>query len=128
MEVYVCEVRDNRDPSGTGRVKVRFINRENDEKNVKDEDLRWAHPVLPVTSISTGGIGHKPPAPPIGARLLCTFIVDDNGKEYPYYFGSIIRSEKDSAKGIQQQDRKTGSLKPESGSENPDAPNKVIST
>lgn len=117
---HVVEVRDNKDPSGTGRVKVRFYNKENDEKNIKDENLRWAHPVLPITSISSGGIGHKPPAPPVGARLLCFFLPDDEDKQYPYYFGSIVRSEKDTSKGIQQQDRKTGAKNPESGNENPD--------
>lgn len=125
---YVAEVRDNKDPSGTGRVKIRFYNKENDEKNIKDENLRWAHPVMPVTSISRGGIGHKPPAPPIGSRLLCFFLPDDDDQQYPYYFGSIVRSEKDTAKGIQQQDRKTGAKQPESGNQNPDMPGGKIVT
>lgn len=117
---HVVEVRNNEDPSGTGRVKVRFYNKENDEKNIKDENLRWAHPVLPITSISSAGIGHKPPAPPVGARLLCFFLPDDEDKQYPYYFGCIVRSEKADEKGIQQQDKKTGAKAPTPGSQNPD--------
>lgn len=126
MYIEVVEVRDNRDPSGTGRVKVRAYNRENDEKNIPNESLRWAHPVLPVTAISSGGVGHKPPAPPIGSRLLCIFLPEDHDRQYPYYFGCIVRSEKVEEKGIQQRDNKTGTTKPSSGKQNPDMPGPPI--
>ena len=126
MEVHVVEVEDNKDPSGTGRVKLRFVNKENDTKNVPNEGLRWGHPVLPITSISSGGVGHKPPAPPIGARLLCFFLPDDKDKQYPYYFGCIVRSEKADEKGIQQQDKKTGAKAPAGGKQNPDMPGDKI--
>lgn len=119
---YIVEVRDNKDPSGTGRVKVRFYNKENDEKNIPDKGLRWAHPLLPATSLSSAGIGHKPPAPPIGARLICIFLPDDQDKQFPYYIGGIVRSEKADEKGIQQKDKRTGDKKPRSGKENPDMP------
>lgn len=125
---YVVEVRDNRDPSGTGRVKVRFYNKENDEKKIPDSDLKWAHPVMPITSISSGGVGHKPPAPPIGSRLLCFFLPDDDDKQYPYYIGSVVRSEKADEKGIQQRDKKTGAKKPSSNKQNPDMPGGKIVT
>lgn len=124
MDIEVVEVRDNRDPTGTGRVKVRAYNKENDENRISDKGLRWAHPVLPITAITAGGVGYKPPAPPIGARLLCMFLPEDHDRQYPLYFGCIIRSEKDNAKGIQQVDRKTGAKSPTDP--NPDGPHKVI--
>lgn len=106
---YIGEVRDNKDPSGTGRIKVRFYNKHNNEKEIPDDGLPWAHPMLPITSMTSGGIGHKPPAPPIGARIICIYLEDDPEQMYPYYIGCAIRSEKAETNGIQQEDKKTGS-------------------
>ena len=128
MDIEIVEVRENRDPTGTGRVKVRAYNKENDEQNIPDEGLRWAHPVLPITSISSGGIGHKPPAPPIGSRLLCVFLPEDHDRQYPYYFGCIVRSEKVDEKGVQQRDTRTGDTKAVAGNEAPDTPGGAITT
>lgn len=105
---YVAEVRDNRDPSGTGRVKVRFYNKENDETNIPDEGLKWAHPLFPITALPYAGTGTTPPAPLIGTRLICIYLPDDTGNQSPYYIGGIARAEKVEEKGIQQRDPKTG--------------------
>lgn len=109
---YVAEVRDNRDPSGTGRIKVRFYNKENNEKEIPDAGLKWAHPMLPITSMTSGGVGHKPPAPPIGARVICIYLDDDYEQRSPYYIGCVIRSERADSSGIQQTDTKTGTKAP----------------
>lgn len=121
--LHILEVRNNDDPSGSGLVKVREYNRENDEKEIPDEKLRWAHPVLPVTHITGGGVGTKPKAPPVGTRLVCFFAPDDHDKQYPFYLGCITRSEKVEQKGIQQRDPKTGAKTPEKPS--PDQPGTV---
>lgn len=118
---YVCEVRDNRDPSGSGRVKVRFYNKENDEQNIPDEGLKWAHPLYPVSAIPNGGIGSRFPPPMVGSRLLCIFLPDDDGQQSPFYIGGIPRSESVEVKGIQQKDPKTGT-KQISGKKSPDQP------
>jgi hypothetical protein len=126
MDIEIVEVRDNRDPSGTGRVKVRAYNKENDEQNIPDEGLRWAHPVLPITSVTMAGVGHKPPAPPIGARLLCMFLPEDHDRQYPYYFGCIVRSERVDEKGIQQRDTRTGANEIDPNKAAPDQPIAIV--
>lgn len=123
MFVEVVEVRDDRDPSGTGRVRVRAYNKENDEKNIPDETLRWAHPILPITSITSGGVGHKPLAPPIGSVLVCIFDEKDYDKQSPMYFGCLVRSEKVDEQGILQRDPKTGSKTVVAKNASPDSPN-----
>jgi hypothetical protein len=111
---YVCEVRENKDPSGSGRVKVRFYNKENDEQNIPDDGLSWAHPLYPISAIPNAGIGSSFPAPMVGSRLLCIFLPDDDGKQSPFYIGGIARSESAGVKGIQQKDPKNGAKKPSS--------------
>lgn len=106
---YIGEVRDNKDPSGTGRVKVRFYNKHNNEKEIPDSGLPWAHPVLPTTAMTSGGRGFKPPAPGIGDRIICIYLEDDPYQLYPYYIGCAVRSEKAETNGIQQEDKETGS-------------------
>jgi hypothetical protein len=108
MMFYIAEVRDNRDPSGTGRIKVRFYNKENDEQNIPDDGLRWAHPIFPITALPNAGIGTTPAAPMINTRVVCIFLPDDDGKQSPYYIGGIARAEKVNEKGIQQNDPRTG--------------------
>lgn len=124
---YIGEVRDNRDPSGTGRIKVRFYNKHNDIREIPDAGLPWAHPILPITSMTSGGIGHKPRAPMIGARVICVYLENDSDKLYPYYIGCIIRAEKDDNTGIQQEDKKSGIKKINSSSAAPDSPGGKIS-
>ena len=125
---YIAEVRDNKDPTGTGRVKVRFFNRENDEKNIPDSGLKWAHPMLPTTAMTSGGIGHKPMAPPIGSRVMCVYLADDDTNSYPYYIGCVVRSEKADESGIQQVDRNTGAPRPNIANANPDGPGEISSS
>lgn len=122
MDIEVVEVRDNKDPTGSGRVKVRAYNKENDEKNIPDEGLRWAHPVLPITAITNGGRGYHPPAPDIGTRLLCTFLPEDHDRQYPLYFGCIVRAESVDQKGILQDDPKTGMASVDKSRISPDMP------
>lgn len=123
---YVGEVRDNRDPSGTGRIKVRFYNKQNNEKEIPDEGLFWAHPMLPITAMTSGGIGHKPLAPPINSRVICVYLDDDPEQKYPYYIGCVVRAEKVAEKGVQQKDPKTGGKKVTAQNVSPDNPNVKI--
>lgn len=123
MHFEIVEVRDDRDPSGTGRVKVRAYNKENDEKNIPDEKLRWAHPILPITAITTGGMGVKPMAPPPGTVLVCLFDEKDHDRQSPMYFGCLVRSEKVNEKGILDRDPKTGATGVDPQNASPDSPN-----
>ena len=109
MYLEVVEVRDNRDPTGNNRVKVRAYNKENNEQEIPDEGLRWAHPLMPVTDLTINGIGTRPPAPLIGTVLLVTFLPEDTLRQSPIYIGGLVRSEIDEmANGIQKRDPKTG--------------------
>ena len=117
---YIVEVRDNEDPSGSNRVKCRFINKENNESKIPDEGLRWCHPIYPMTEVTSAGIGTKPPAPPVGARLIAFFLPDDDGQQSPFVLGCVTRSEKDDSEGIQKRDNKTGAKSPE-GTKGPDS-------
>ncbi len=123
MFVEIVEVRDDRDPSGTGRVRVRAYNKENDEKNIPDETLRWAHPILPITAITGGGSGIKPMAPPPGTVLVCLFDEKDHDRQSPMYFGCLVRSEKIDEQGILQRDPNTGSKTVDPKKASPDHPN-----
>ena len=50
MPVFVeAEVRDIMDPMKSGRVKIRQYKRQDNEQLVKDEQLAWALPMMPVT-------------------------------------------------------------------------------
>jgi hypothetical protein len=106
--IEIGEVRDNRDPSGSGRCKVRRYNRENDEQAVPDESLCWAHPMTPITSSSSGGIGIKPKALVVGARVLLMYMPEDHDKQSPIIMGTLPRAYGAKEKGIQQRDPNTG--------------------
>ena len=109
IELEIVEVRDNRDPTGNNRVKIRAYNKENDEKEIPDEALRWAHPLMPISALSVDGIGTRVPAPKIGTVLLALYLPEDVEKQSPIYIGGLIRSALDEkADGIVDRDEKSG--------------------
>lgn len=100
MKIYMGEVRSIDDPSHSGCCQVRLFNRQNDEQNVKDEHLKWATPLHPITSAATAGVGIIPSGMVPGSRVLVTFLEEDTGEQYPIIIGSLGRGELPSEKGL----------------------------
>ena len=48
------------DPTKSGRVQIRVYNEQNDEQEIKDEDLPWAILGMPTTNSSTLKLGSSP--------------------------------------------------------------------
>ena len=108
IEFEIVEVRENNDPTASGRVKVRsYLNDDPTELKTPDEGLRWAHPLYPISHLPNGGIGSRFPAPLAGTRLLCLNI---DGSLV--YIGGLARSESAGVKGIQQSDPNNGGKAP----------------
>jgi hypothetical protein len=90
----IAEVRNfEDDPTKSGRVKIRVYNRQNDEQEVKDDDLPWAMVIHPVTSAATSKIGISPSGLKVGSRVLVTYLPHDTAKQYPIVLGSIARGD-----------------------------------
>jgi predicted protein tyrosine phosphatase len=125
MRFEIFEVRDNNDPTGSGRVKVRSYNNDDpDEQKTTDDGLRWAHPLYPISNLPNGGIGSRFSAPMVGTRLLCIYLPEDVSCQSPIYIGGLARSESAGVKGIQQSDPNNGGKQP-SGQLSPEIPGNV---
>ena len=90
----VAEVRSLDDYYKSGRVKVRIYGSQDDEQNVKDENLTEAIPLMDVTSASTGKVGKAPTGLVIGSRVLIGYLSYDFEKKTPYIFGTYYRGAK----------------------------------
>lgn len=93
--LVIGEVRKfKEDPTKSGRCKVRLYNHQNDEQEVKDDDLPWASVLHPVTSPATSKVGISPSGLKVGSRVLCCFLPDDTAKQYPIILGALARGDK----------------------------------
>ena len=92
----VAEVRSLDDYYKSGRVKVRIYGSQDDEQNVKDENLTEAIPLMDVTSASTGKVGRAPTGLLIGSRVLIGYLSYESCdlERTPYIFGSFYRGAK----------------------------------
>lgn len=97
---YMAEVRQgpHKDPSNSGCCQIRIYNRQNDEQKVKDEHLKWATPLHPITSAATAGVGIIPAGMIPGSRVLITYL--DEGEQYPIILGTLGRGELPNEDGI----------------------------
>lgn len=93
---YFAEVRDILDPLGSGRVKIRKYGYQNDEQNMKDDNLPWALPLQPVTSAATEKVGSTPHGLLVGSRVVVSYAENDTAQQYPIIFGSFARGGLDS--------------------------------
>jgi hypothetical protein len=121
----VGEVRAMNDPGNSGACQVRMINYQNDEKNVKDEHLKWCTPLHPITSAATAGVGIIPAGMCVGSRVLCAYLDDDLNEEYPIILGTLGRAQEPKEKGLgKQSDQDSGGKIPpeEAGPDNSAAP------
>lgn len=94
--IKIAWVHDHKkDPTKSGRVKIRYYREHDDTQNVKDEDLPWASLSLPTNSASTNKIGVTPSGLVPGSRVLVTFLPEDVLELYPIVIGSLPRGDID---------------------------------
>jgi hypothetical protein len=103
MKLCIGEVRSIDDPSFSGCCQVRLYNKQNDEKNIKDEHLKWCTPLHPVTSAATAGVGIIPSGLIVGSRVLVGYLENDAAEQYPIILGSLGRGELPSKGGVRKQ-------------------------
>lgn len=84
MNFFWAEIVDvEKDDEKSGRAKIRIFE---DQSRLKDDELRYARPVFPVTSTSVKGAGSTPGYQK-GSRVLGFFL--DNDNQIPYILGTI---------------------------------------
>ena len=95
MAIDIGEIRvgQDEDPSGSGCVRVRIFNRQNDEQNIKDEDLPLCVVAQHTGSAATAGVGMVPGGLFKGVRVLLTYLDWDVNKEHPIVIGTLPRGE-----------------------------------
>jgi hypothetical protein len=111
MRVHIGEVRKapHDDPTNSGMCQVRLFNKQNDEQNVKDENLKWCPALQSTTSAATSGIGDIPAGMIPGTRVLVTYLEEDTLQQHPIIIGTLQRGELPYAKGLgKQQDPQSG--------------------
>ena len=84
---WVGFVTDRDDPEMLGRVKVRIFGY-HDGNEINNDDLFWAHVMMPVTSSSMGGIGMSPTGIQVGSTVLGFFMDGHNGQQ-PIVIGTF---------------------------------------
>lgn len=124
MILKFAEVRNiEDDPSKSGRVKVRLYNDQNDDDEIKDDDLPWALPIQPTSSAAFNGVGSTPHGLLPGSRVLVAYMPDDNGQQYPLILGSFSRAFEPKELGVVTEDKETGVPQPDKT--NPDGPERA---
>jgi len=84
MNFFWAEIVDvEKDDEKSGRAKIRIFG---DQSNLKNDELRYARPVFPVTAASVKGAGTTPGYQK-GSRVLGFFI--DNDNQIPYIIGTV---------------------------------------
>ena len=84
MNFFWAEIVDvEKDDEKSGRAKIRIFE---DQSNLKNDELRYARPVFPVTAASVKGAGITPGYQK-GSRVLGFFI--DNDNQIPYIIGTV---------------------------------------
>ena len=82
-------VEDRNDPSKLGRVRVRIVGHNPDDKSIiPTKDLPWAHIMHPVTDPSMNGMGNTPSFLVEGTWVV-GFFLDGVQKENPIVMGSL---------------------------------------
>lgn len=87
----LAEVRSLDDYYKSGRVKVRIYGLQDDEQNVKDDNLIEAIPLQDITSAATGKVGKIPTGLVVGSRVMIGYLANDPEKKSPFIFGSFAR-------------------------------------
>ena len=101
LDLKIAEVRNiEDDPTKSGRCKIRIYTENDDEQQIKDDDLPWAVPLQPITSAATAKIGISPSGLLVGSRVLITYLSTDINKQYPIILGSVGRAALPSNDGV----------------------------
>jgi hypothetical protein len=84
---WVGEVRDVADPLKIGRARIRIFGWHTSDPNDKsasipDDELPWAHPVLPINSPSSGTTLFP-------GEWVVGFFADNEGGQFPLVFGKL---------------------------------------
>jgi hypothetical protein len=99
MIPFWAEIVDvENDDEKAGRAKIRILE---DQSELKDNELRYARPLYPVTVASKDGAGATPAYQP-GTRVWGFFV--DNDKQIPYIVGTAPGSGKVGSLGQQGRD------------------------
>lgn len=86
----LAEVRDLTDFYKSGRVKVRIYGTQDNEQDVKDENLTEAIPLQDITSAATGKVGKAPTGLLVGSRVMIGYLATDPEKENSIYFRLVF--------------------------------------
>ena len=107
---YVGEVRAiNSDPTKSGCAQVRIYNQQNDEQQIKDDDLIWCPVLHPYFSPATAGIGMMPTGLLVGSRVLVANLEGDDDFQSPIILGCLGRGDVPPKKGVSKEpDQKSG--------------------
>lgn len=122
MKLSIAEVRSIDDPSQSGHCQIRIYNQQNDEQGIKDDDLKWAAPLHPITSAATGGAGVLPSGPVVGTRVLISYLEDDTSEQYPIILGTLPRAQLPSKQGVRKQSDEDSGGKIDTSKAAPDSP------
>ena len=126
MKLCMGEVRSIDDPSFSGCCQVRLYNKQNDEKNIKDEHLKWCTPLHPITSAATAGVGIIPSGLIVGSRVVVGYLENDTAEQYPIILGSLGRGQLPTKGGVRRQsDEDSGGNIPENQA-GPDSPTENV--
>ncbi len=75
-------VVSNADPLGVGRCRVRISGwHSEDVRDLPNEALPWAYPILPITNTGTGGAGSSPVGPVPNTRVFGFFLDGELGQQ-----------------------------------------------
>ena len=95
-------VVDINDPLKSGRVRIRWFGIHDDEKQIPDKDLPWAHPAAGISSASLNHVGMSPTGVMAGSTVYGESV--DRDKQIYVYSGSLPRAEiKKEGKGEKKQ-------------------------
>lgn len=86
MVWFLGIVEDLEDPHKLGRVRIRMFGEPNDQ--LEKEDLRWATPVVPMTSASLAGVGASPTGIDVGSYAV-GFYLDGRERQRPMVIGTF---------------------------------------
>jgi predicted chitinase len=88
MKLYTGVVENRDDPLKLGRCQCRIVGLHTESKSLlPTSDLPWAHPMSPITSASTSGIGWSPVGPVPGTWVCIIFT--DQDEQQPIMLGTL---------------------------------------
>jgi hypothetical protein len=98
-----------KDPTESGRVQIRIYGKHDDTKNVPDDKLPWAVPLLPMgTGASKEGVGGTPAGLKKGSTVVGFYM--DKDETIPVLFGMLHKAGTDSGNDGEQVETKNNDV------------------